>query len=108
MRPKAHLVHSPFLPPSCLSAPVVVVHRAQVTYATKINHLSGKGKAALRSRVVAENDWLMQSTSLHHLSKKRSHSTSGQNHSRTRHKAGQVEVEGEPGIIHADADSIEA
>jgi hypothetical protein len=82
--------------------------RAQVTYATKICHLSGKGKATLRSRVAAENEWLTQNTSLHHLPKKRSHSTSGQNHSRTRRKAGQVEVEGGPGIIHADADLMEA
>ena len=77
---------------------------ALVTNATKINHLKGKGKATLRTRVAAENEWLTQSTMK--PSKKRSHSTSDQNYSRTRHKAAQVEVEG-PGIILADADPME-
>src|SRR6266511_1367752 len=80
---------------------------AQVTYAMKLNHLRGKGKATLRSRVAAENEWLTQSTSLHQPPKKRSHSTSDQNHSRTRRRAAQVEVEAEPGIILADADPME-
>ena len=80
---------------------------AQVTHATKLNHLRGKGKAALRSRVAAENEWLTQSTSQHQLPKKRSHSTSDQNRSRTRRRAAQVEVEAGPEIILADADPME-
>lgn len=82
--------------------------RAQVTYATKISHLNGKGKTTLRSRVAAENEWLTKSTSLRQISKKRSHSTADQNHSRTRRKAAQPEVEAEPGIILADAHAMEA
>ena len=73
----------------------------------KLNHLRGKGKATLRSRVAAENEWLTQSTSLHQPPKKQSHSTSDQNHSWTRRRAAQVEVEAEPGIILADADPME-
>jgi hypothetical protein len=78
-----------------------------VTYATKLNHLRGKGKATLRSRVAAENEWLTQSTSQSQPSKKRSHSTSDQNHSRTRRKEVQVEAEGEPAMFLADADPVE-
>ena len=80
---------------------------AEVTYATKHSHLNVQGKMTLRSTVAAENEWLTQSTSLHQPPKKRSHSTSDQNHSRTRRRAAQVEVEAEPGIILADADPME-
>jgi len=78
---------------------------ANVTNATKINHLKGIGKATLRTRVAAENEWLTQSTI--QLSKKRSRSTSDQNYSQTRRKAAQVEVDEGPGIISADADPME-
>jgi hypothetical protein len=79
-----------------------------VTYATKLNHLKAKGKATLRNRVAAENDWLTQSTSLHQPSKKRSHSTADQNIIRRRRKAAHVvEVEGEPGVFLVDADPME-
>ena len=60
---------------------------------------------ALRARITAENEWLKSSTSQQYqISKKRSHSTSDQNRSRTRHKAAQVEMGGEPKISHTDAD----
>jgi hypothetical protein len=79
----------------------------EVTYATKINHLKGKGKATLRNRVAAENEWLTQSTSLHQPSKKQSRSISDQNHSQERRKAAQVEIGGEPGMFLVDADPME-
>jgi hypothetical protein len=78
---------------------------ANVTNATKINHLKGIGKATLRTRVAAENEWLTQSTI--QPSKKRSRSTSDQNYSQTRRKAAQVEVDEGPAIIPADAYPME-
>ena len=77
----------------------------RVSYTTKQHHLNSQGKMALRARITAENEWLKPSTSQQHqISKKRSHSTSDQNSSRTRRKAAQVGMGGEPEIFHTDAD----
>lgn len=62
----------------------------QVTHATKINHLNGRGKTSLRARVLEENESLKQSTRQQpvlqrdHQNKKRSHPSSNQigNHKR--------------------------
>ena len=68
----------------------------EVTYATKINHLNGRGKTSLRARVLEENESLKPSTSQQPVlrqKKKRSHPSSNQTGSRKRLKGDQLDVD---------------
>jgi hypothetical protein len=71
----------------------------QVTHATKINHLNGRGKTSLRARVLEENQLLKPSTSQQPVllrddrKKKRSHPSSNQIGNRKRLKVAQLEVD---------------
>jgi hypothetical protein len=71
----------------------------QVTHATKINHLNGRGKTSLRARVLEENESLKLSTRRQpvllqdHQKKKRSHPSSNQAGNRKRLKADQIDVD---------------
>ena len=78
----------------------------QVTYATKQNHLNGRGKTSLRARVLAENEWLRQRRQDHQQegSKRRSHPTSDRDGSRKRSKTVQLEMDEVPKIFQADKD----
>jgi hypothetical protein len=60
----------------------------QVTYATKINHLNGRGKTLLRARVLEENEILGT------ITEKRPHPSSNQgNRYRKRLKVAQLEID---------------
>src|SRR6266498_1028297 len=78
----------------------------QVTYATKQNHLNGRGKTSLRARVLAENEWLRQQRQDHQQegSKRWSHSTSDRDGSRKWSKTVQLEMDEVPEIFQADKD----
>ena len=71
----------------------------KVTYATKTNHLNGRGKTSLRARVLEENESLRRSTRQQpvllqdHQKKKRSHPSSNQTGNRKRLKADQLDVD---------------
>jgi len=85
----------------------------QVTHATKINHLNGRGKTSLRARVLEENESLKPSTSQQpvllrdHQKKKRSHPSSDQVGNRKRFKVAQHEVDQIPEIsLREDADPM--
>ena len=78
----------------------------QVTYATKQNHLNGRGKMSLRARVLAKNKWLRQRQQDHQQkgSKKRSHPTSDRDGSHKRSKTVQLKMDEVPEIFQADKD----
>jgi hypothetical protein len=76
----------------------------QVTHATKINHLNGRGKISLRSRVLEENESLKQSTRQQpvflrdHQKKKRLLPSSNQTGNSKRLKVAWLEVDQIPEI----------
>lgn len=69
----------------------------EVTYATKINHLNGRGKTSLRARVLEENESLkqpsMRQQPVLRQKRKRSHPSSNQTGSRKRLKGDQLDVD---------------
>jgi hypothetical protein len=85
----------------------------QVTHATKINHLNGRGKTSLRARVLQENESLKPSTRQQpvllrdHQKKKRSHPSSNQTGNHKRLKVAQLDVDQIPGTsLRKDAESL--
>ena len=82
----------------------------QVTHATKINHLNGRGKTSLRTRVLEENESLKTSTRQRdHQKKKRSHPSSNQTGNHKRLKVAQLEVDQISGTsLRKDADPVES
>ena len=79
---------------------------AQVTYATKRNHLNGRGKTSLRARVLEENETLKTSTRQlrDHQNKKRSNPSSNQIGNSKRLKVAQLKVTETP--LREEADPI--
>ena len=82
----------------------------QVTYATKRNHLNGRGKTSLRARVLEENESLKRSARQQpallqdHQKKKRLNPSSNQTGNSKRLKVAQLEVT--ETLLQEDADPM--
>ena len=89
----------------------------QVTYATKLNHINGRGKTSLRARVLAETELLRRNTRQQQKpgdhqrgSKKRASSNLDQDGTRKRLKGAQLEENELPEVaptFQVDTDAIE-